>query len=209
MNSFAGPMQQIAFPVGWVRGLALDPAAPHVLWATSASGPLVTGDGGPGRGRRPGSPRPADASAIAYLDCDLFVSDGTGVFRNTCRGRRSSAAPASTDTIDADAVMKATGIQYRAGGSAMCQLDHEPQQFSDCSAEQAHCRCGYTRGCLDRAHGRLRTAAPPRSRCPGLALPCGASSFALAATRAPPPVSILYVIIDPLGPWISGRCRNW
>jgi len=42
------------------------------------------------------------------------------------------------DTIDADAVMKATDIQYQAGGSAMCQIDHEPQQFSDCSPEQAH-----------------------------------------------------------------------
>ena len=42
------------------------------------------------------------------------------------------------DTIAADALMKATGIQYQAGSSAICQIDHEPQQFSDCSPEQAH-----------------------------------------------------------------------
>ena len=42
------------------------------------------------------------------------------------------------DTIDADAVMMATGIQYQAGRGVMCQIDHEPQQFSDCSPEQAH-----------------------------------------------------------------------
>ncbi len=42
------------------------------------------------------------------------------------------------DPIAADALMKATGIQYQAGSSAICQIDHEPQQFSDCSPEQAH-----------------------------------------------------------------------
>jgi hypothetical protein len=81
-SSFAGPMQQVAFPGGGVRGLALDPAAPRVLWATCASGPLVTVDGGQDWSRQTaGLARPADASAIAYLGRDLFVSDGTGVFR--------------------------------------------------------------------------------------------------------------------------------
>jgi hypothetical protein len=42
------------------------------------------------------------------------------------------------DTIAADALMKATGIQYQAGSNAICQIDHEPLQFSDCSPEQAH-----------------------------------------------------------------------
>jgi hypothetical protein len=80
-SSFAGPMQQVAFPGGGVRGLALDPAAAQVLWATSASGPLVTSDGGQSWSRQTaGLARPADVSAIAYLGRDLFVSDGTGVF---------------------------------------------------------------------------------------------------------------------------------
>jgi hypothetical protein len=46
------------------------------------------------------------------------------------------------DSIGADAVMKGTGIQYQTGGDGtVCQIDHEPQQFTDCSAgatDQAH-----------------------------------------------------------------------
>lgn len=81
-SSFAGPMQQLGFPGGEVRGLALDPAVPSVFWATTASGPLVTSDGGQSWSRQTaGLARPADVAAIAYLGRDLFVSDGTGVFR--------------------------------------------------------------------------------------------------------------------------------
>jgi hypothetical protein len=42
------------------------------------------------------------------------------------------------DTIAADEVMQATGIQFQMVGSTMCQIDHEPQQVADCSSEQAH-----------------------------------------------------------------------
>ena len=42
------------------------------------------------------------------------------------------------DAIDGASVMQATGIQFQAGSTAMCQIDHEPSQFGDCSPEQAH-----------------------------------------------------------------------
>jgi len=41
------------------------------------------------------------------------------------------------DTVAADMVMQATGIQFQTAGSTMCQIDHEPQQVGDCSTEQA------------------------------------------------------------------------
>jgi hypothetical protein len=42
------------------------------------------------------------------------------------------------DTIDGATVMQETGTQFQMGTSAMCQVDHEPAQFSDCSPDQAH-----------------------------------------------------------------------
>lgn len=46
------------------------------------------------------------------------------------------------DSIGADAVMKGTGIQYMTGtDGTVCQIDHEPQQFTQCTAastDQAH-----------------------------------------------------------------------
>src|SRR5262249_40173620 len=45
VSAFDGPMRRLAFPAGGVRGLAGDPAD-RALWATSASGPLVSTDGG-------------------------------------------------------------------------------------------------------------------------------------------------------------------
>lgn len=42
------------------------------------------------------------------------------------------------DTIDGAGVMQATGIQFQAGTAAVCQVDHEPQQFTDCTPAQPH-----------------------------------------------------------------------
>jgi hypothetical protein len=42
------------------------------------------------------------------------------------------------DTIDGATVMQATGIQFQAGTGAVCQIDHEPLQFSDCTPAQPH-----------------------------------------------------------------------
>jgi hypothetical protein len=41
------------------------------------------------------------------------------------------------DTIAANEVMQATGIQFQTVGNTVCQIDHEPQQVGDCSTEQA------------------------------------------------------------------------
>jgi hypothetical protein len=98
-SGFSGPMQQVAFPGGGVRGLAMRQDG-SVLWATSSSGPMLSADGGRTWSlRAAGLDRPADASAIAYLGPDVFVSDGTGIFRWQADSRtwlRTSSAPSVT-----------------------------------------------------------------------------------------------------------------
>jgi hypothetical protein len=42
------------------------------------------------------------------------------------------------DAIDGATVMQETATQFQMGASAMCQVDHEPQQFTECSVDQAH-----------------------------------------------------------------------
>ena len=122
VSSFDGPMQQVPFPGGGVRGLALDPADPAVLWATSASGPLVTADGGRSWTRQAaGLARPADESAIASLGPDLFVSDGTGVFRWQASSRswvRTSSMPSVTQL----SAVPATGRLYASSESTDLQV---------------------------------------------------------------------------------------
>lgn len=68
---------------------------------------------------------------LAYL----VVQHLSGAALERCAGFDS-------DTITADQVMKATGIQYQttAGstGTVVCQIDREPAQFTTCSADQPH-----------------------------------------------------------------------
>jgi hypothetical protein len=125
-SSFSGPMRQVAFPGGGVRGLAGDPGDPGVLWATSATGPLVSADGGRTWSRQAaGLRRPEDASAIAYLGREVFVSDGTGVFRWLAASGswvRTSSSPSvallspspATGTLYASS--EGTDLQVLAGG---------------------------------------------------------------------------------------------
>src|SRR5262249_54126966 len=80
-SGFDGPMRQVAFPGGGGRGLAMDPANANILWATSSTGPMLSTDAGLTWARQAaGLGRPGDASAIAYLGRDVFVSDSTGIF---------------------------------------------------------------------------------------------------------------------------------
>jgi photosystem II stability/assembly factor-like uncharacterized protein len=94
-TTFDGQIRQLAFPGGGVRDLALNPAVPATLWATSASGPFVSTDGGESWVRQvAGLSRPARVSAVAFLGRDLYMSDGTGVFRwepNAARWARTSS----------------------------------------------------------------------------------------------------------------------
>lgn len=77
-----GPLTAVAFPGGGVRALAVDPAEPGSMWVASVGGPMFTVDGGHSwQGEASGLGKPSDVAAIAYLDRDVFVSDGTGVFR--------------------------------------------------------------------------------------------------------------------------------
>jgi len=81
-----------------VRGLAVDPADPLVLWVASTSGPVVTPDGGRTWSRQvAGLARPASVSASASVGGEVFVSDTTGVFRWEPAARswtRTSSQPA-------------------------------------------------------------------------------------------------------------------
>jgi hypothetical protein len=122
VSGFAGPMQQVAFPAGGVRGLALDPADPAVLWATSVSGPLASSDGGRSWSRQAaGLVRPADVSAIATLGQDLFVSDGTGVFRWQ-PGPRSWVRTSSMPSVALLSAVPATGRLYASSESTDLQV---------------------------------------------------------------------------------------
>jgi hypothetical protein len=122
-SGFDGPMRQLAFPGGAVRGLAMDAG---MLWAASASGPMISPDGGLTWTRQAvGLSRPADASAIAYLGRDVFVSDTTGVFEwrpGSMAWARTSSMPAVTvlsPSPAADALYassESTDLQVLAGG---------------------------------------------------------------------------------------------
>ncbi|TMC13309.1 MAG: hypothetical protein E6J41_00735 [Chloroflexi bacterium] len=96
-SGFAGPLQQVAFPGGGVRGLAM---AGDTLWAASAAGPMVSRDGGRSwAAETAGLSRPADAAAIAYVGRDVFVSDTTGVFAwrpGAAAWERTSSMPGVT-----------------------------------------------------------------------------------------------------------------
>ena len=126
VSSFAGPMQQVAFPGGGVRGLAIDPADGRVLWVASTSGPLVTADGGHSWSRQAaGLGRSADVSAIAYLGRDVFVSDTTGVFRwqSASRSWLRTSSEGSVTRLSPDPATNAlyvasesTDLQVFAGG---------------------------------------------------------------------------------------------
>jgi hypothetical protein len=122
-TTFDGQIRQVGFPGGGVRGLALGPAA---LWATSASGPFVSADGGQTWSlQAAGLSRPAGASAIAFLGHDLYVSDGTGVFRwepGAARWSRTSSQASvallspspSTDALYA--ASESTDVQVLSSG---------------------------------------------------------------------------------------------
>lgn len=96
---------------------------------------LAAGCGG---GTAQASPSPSAATAVntcatahqsphlAYL----VVQHISGQTIERCAGFDGEA-------IRADMVMKATGIQFQTVGGVVCQIDHEPQQVGDCSAEQA------------------------------------------------------------------------
>ncbi|HEY4027395.1 MAG TPA: hypothetical protein VGO86_13275 [Candidatus Dormibacteraeota bacterium] len=120
-SGFSGPMQQIAFPGGGVRGLTMGPDG-HTLWASSASGPLVSADDGRSWSRQTaGLKRPADVSAIACLGSEVFVSDGTGVFRWQGTSRswvRTSPAPA----VAILSPSPATGTLYASSESTDLQV---------------------------------------------------------------------------------------
>jgi hypothetical protein len=96
------------------------------------------GGGGGGGGATSSSPTPTAAAVntcakahqskhLAYL----VVQHLSGQTIERCAGFDG-------DSIDGATVMQETGTQFQAGSTAMCQVDDEPQQFSDCSAEQAH-----------------------------------------------------------------------
>jgi hypothetical protein len=101
---------------------------------------LVAGGCGNSGGGASASP-PATAAGTAINTCAkahqskhvayLVVEHLSGQTIQRCAGFDG-------DTIDGAGVMQATAIQFQAGASAMCQVDREPQQFSDCSPEQAH-----------------------------------------------------------------------
>jgi hypothetical protein len=122
VSGFDGPMRQLAFPGGAVRGLTIDGPA---LWAASAAGPVVSADGGLTWTRQvAGLSRPADASAIAVLGRDVFVSDTTGVFEwqpGATAWLRTSSLPAVTQLSPAAGALYAssertTDLQVLAGG---------------------------------------------------------------------------------------------
>lgn len=120
-SSFDGPMRQLAFPGGGVRGLAMDGSA---LWAASASGPMVSADGGRTWTRQAaGLTRPADVAAIASIGRAVFVSDTTGVFEwrpGSAAWERTSSMPSVTLLSPAGGVLYAssesTDLQVLAGG---------------------------------------------------------------------------------------------
>ena len=162
-SSFAGPLQQVAFPGGGVRGLAMDPAG-HLLWATSASGPLVTADAGKTWSHlAAGLDRPADASAIAYLGRDVFVSDGTGVFRWQAASQswvRTSSAQAVT-VLDPD---PATGGLYASSKSTDLQVLANGRWTDLGLPAPIHVHHGHVHGqpaTVTSADGRLYAAGTP------------------------------------------------
>jgi hypothetical protein len=124
--TFDGQIHQVAFPGGGVRDLALNPTVPGTLWATSASGPFVSRDGGGSwTPQATGLSRPSGASAVAFLGSDLYVSDGTGVFRwepDAARWTRTSSeanvallsASPSTDALYASS--ESTDLRVLSGG---------------------------------------------------------------------------------------------
>jgi hypothetical protein len=96
-----GPLAPVAFPGGAVRAIAVDPRAPGAIWVASAAGPYRTADGGRTWTRAAaGLATPERSAAIAWLDGDVFASDGTGMFRwspDAGRWVRSSGQRAVTD----------------------------------------------------------------------------------------------------------------
>jgi hypothetical protein len=163
-STFDGPMQQVAFPGGGVRGLAMDPADPRILWATSASGPVMTADGGRTWSRRvAGLSRPADVSAIAYLGQDAYVSDGTGVFRWQLASSawvRTSSAPSITLLSPGPA---ADGL-YAASESTDLQV-LDGGRWTDLGLPAPlHVHHGHLHGqpaAVERVDGRLYAAGTP------------------------------------------------
>lgn len=122
VSSFAGPMQQVAFPGGGVRGVAMEPSDPAVLWATSAAGPMVSTDAGQSWSRQvAGLARPAGASAIAYLDRNVLVSDGTGVFcwQAVSRSWVRTSSATGVELLSPD---PATGALYASSPSTDLQV---------------------------------------------------------------------------------------
>jgi hypothetical protein len=97
--------------------------------------------GGCGSGGAASASPPATAAGTAVNTCArahqskhvayLVVQHLSGQTIQRCAGFDG-------DTIDGAAVMQATAIQFQAGSNAVCQIDREPQQLSECSPDQAH-----------------------------------------------------------------------
>ncbi|HXM54365.1 MAG TPA: hypothetical protein VOB72_03175 [Candidatus Dormibacteraeota bacterium] len=101
-----------------VRALAMDAADPQTLWLASTAGPLHSADGGRTWTRQAaGLAQPAGAAAVAYLGGDVYLSDGTGVFRWTGAAWTRVSAAASIGELSA-----AGGSLYAAGAGGDLQV---------------------------------------------------------------------------------------
>jgi hypothetical protein len=77
-----GPYTALPFKGARLRGLATDPVNPHVLWTATSIGPERSVDAGQTWVAYPeGLGKPGEASAVAFLDEDVYVSDSTGIYR--------------------------------------------------------------------------------------------------------------------------------
>lgn len=77
-----GPYLALPFTGSDVRALAADPASAYQVWATTASGPELSIDGG--HVWTPlvaGLSRPPTATALAFYRGDAYVSDAGGIYR--------------------------------------------------------------------------------------------------------------------------------
>ena len=160
---FGGPLEQVAFPGGGVSGLAMDPTG-RQLWATSISGTLVSTDGGRTWAQRTAGLRQAgNASAIAYLGQDVFVSDGTGVFR------WGAASGSWIRTLPMRSVVQltpspATGTLYASSESGELQVLASGRWTDLAQPATSHAHRGQPHGqpaAVTSVDGRLYAAGTP------------------------------------------------
>jgi len=76
-----GDLVDLHAPAHQVRGIAVDPGSPSVIWAASDAGPLMSADGGKSWTiSARGIGQPAGSQAVAFFDGQLFASDASGVY---------------------------------------------------------------------------------------------------------------------------------